>query len=125
MFNHSATPNLNHIRDYETDSIKYVTTREIQAGEELCIFYGDKLWFEESGSTGNSNSQPQDSEDEGNPFSRMMDLDIDVDVEDPEKIVPEEELPFEALDINNFPQEEDLGSIRTSQLNRRGLLSAL
>lgn len=46
-------------------------------------------------------------------------MDIGVDVEDSRKVVPEEELPFEALDINNFLQEEDLESIRTGQSNWR------
>ncbi|KAF9643382.1 hypothetical protein BDM02DRAFT_3151652 [Thelephora ganbajun] len=43
----------------------------------------------------------------------MIDLDFGTDVEDPTKVVPEEELPFEALDVNNIVQEEDLESIRT------------
>lgn len=51
LFNHSPTPNLNYTRDYNTGSIKYTTSREVQAGEELCIFYGTKLWFEEAVNT--------------------------------------------------------------------------
>jgi len=117
LFNHSSTPNLNYIRDYSTDSIKYTTSREVQAGEELCIFYGTKLWFEESVSTGNRCSRLQEGEDEGDPFSRMIGLGFGMDVEDLGKVIPEEELPFEALDINNFVEEEDLGSVRTGQLN--------
>ena len=50
----------------------------------------------------------------------MMDLYAGVDVEDLGKVVPDEELPFEALDINNLVQEEDLESVRTGQLERRG-----
>lgn len=44
-----------------------------------------------------------------------MDFDFDVDVEDPGKVIPEQDLPFEALDINNLAQEEDLESVRTGQ----------
>ena len=47
----------------------------------------------------------------------MVDLDFGLDAEDPGKVVPEEELPFEVLDINNALQEEDLESVRTGQLN--------
>ena len=89
----------------------------MQAGEELCIFYGAKLWFEESVSTEDHHSRLQEIEDEGDPFSRMIGLDFGMDVEDPGKVIPEGELPFEALDINSFVQEEDLESVRTSQLN--------
>ena len=119
MFNHSPTPNLNYIRDYSTGSIKYTTSREVQAGEELCIFYGPKLWFEEPVNTGNHCSRLQEGEDEGDPFLEMIDLDFEMDVEDLGKVIPEEDLPFEALDINNFVEEEDLGSVRTGQLNWR------
>lgn len=45
LFNHSGRPNL----DYRIDSaqllITYIAARNIQADEELTIFYGDKLWF--------------------------------------------------------------------------------
>lgn len=43
----------------------------------------------------------------------MTDLDPGVEVGDIRKIIPEEELPFEALDINNLVQEEDFESVRT------------
>ena len=45
----------------------------------------------------------------------MMDLDFCVEVEDPGRVIPEEELPFEALDINNLVQEEDVESVRTGE----------
>lgn len=40
-----------------------------------------------------------------------------MNIEDREKVIQEEELPFEALDINNFVEEEDLESVRTGQLS--------
>ena len=52
-----------------------------------------------------------------------MDLDFGADVEDSGKVIPEEELPFEALDINNLVQEEDLESIRTGKLSLRELVA--
>jgi len=54
-----------------------------------------------------------------------MDLRFGVDVQVPGKVVPEEELPFEALDINNLVQEEDFGSVRTGQLERKGFQFAV
>ena len=52
-----------------------------------------------------------------------MDLDFGAGVEDSGKVIPEEELPFEALDINNLVQEEDLESIRTGKLSLRELVA--
>jgi len=49
----------------------------------------------------------------------MVNLYSGAGVEDLGKVVPEEELPFEALNINNLVQEEDLESVRTGQLERR------
>jgi len=54
-----------------------------------------------------------------------MDLASGADAEDLGKVVPEEDLPFEALDINNLVQEEDLESVRTGQLEREGSLSVV
>lgn len=45
----------------------------------------------------------------------MIDLDLAVGVEDRGKVIPEEELPFEALVISNLVQEEDYESVRTSR----------
>lgn len=45
LFNHSDPPNVSFILDTSTDSIRFVTARDIELGEELCIFYGHKLWF--------------------------------------------------------------------------------
>jgi uncharacterized protein len=45
MFNHSRRPNIAWERDIPTQSIRYFTLREIEGGEELCISYGPKLWF--------------------------------------------------------------------------------
>ncbi|OSX60029.1 hypothetical protein POSPLADRAFT_1086915, partial [Postia placenta MAD-698-R-SB12] len=45
LFNHSSSPNVSYIIDTETESIRYTTIRAVTEGEELCIFYGHKLWF--------------------------------------------------------------------------------
>lgn len=48
MFNHKRIPNIAWRRDVLTQSIRYFTLREIVEGEELCISYGSKLWFEDA-----------------------------------------------------------------------------
>lgn len=66
MFNHDSKPNVGFIRDIPNKLIRYVTLRPIEAGEELCISYGNHLWFEDNS---NSNEQPlSESEDEPFPF---------------------------------------------------------
>ena len=49
---------------------------------------------------------------EGDPFLTMIDSGSFVG---PGRVVPQEELPFETLDINSFAQEEDTKSICTGQ----------
>ena len=41
-----------------------------------------------------------------------MVLDPGVDAGDLTKVIPEEKLPGEALDVNGLPREEGLGSVR-------------
>ncbi|KAI4735362.1 hypothetical protein E4T50_14115, partial [Aureobasidium sp. EXF-12298] len=49
MFNHSsAHQNVGWERDIANKVIVYKTLREVQVGEELCISYGDRLWFEDA-----------------------------------------------------------------------------
>jgi SET domain-containing protein len=52
LFNHSATPNVSYTLHPETLTIHYQTTRPVAAWEELCICYGDKLWFEDANAGG-------------------------------------------------------------------------
>ena len=59
------------------------------------------------------------------PPTEMLGLGFGVGLEDPTKVVPEEVLPFEALDVNDLLQEEDLKSVRTGQRSQRGIQSDL
>ena len=54
--------------DTAANSIRYMATREIQIDEELCIFYGHKLWFEPSESALTMDRSKSTSEPE-NPVS--------------------------------------------------------
>ena len=48
MFNHMRSPNVGWERDIPTQSIRYFAVRDIMEGEELCISYGPKLWFDDA-----------------------------------------------------------------------------
>ncbi|OCF33284.1 hypothetical protein I316_05025 [Kwoniella heveanensis BCC8398] len=48
LFNHSSSPNVNFIRSTSNGTIKFLTSRRVEKGEELCICYiadESKLWF--------------------------------------------------------------------------------
>ena len=52
LFNHSSSPNVNFIRQPATSTIRFITSRTVEAGDELCICYSadeSKLWFTPSG----------------------------------------------------------------------------
>ncbi|KAG2203619.1 hypothetical protein INT47_011713 [Mucor saturninus] len=70
MFNHDSSPNVGFIRDIPNKLIRYVTLRDIEKEEELCISYGNHLWFEDD-----SNDQTQVSSDEDEPFPFAADDD--------------------------------------------------
>lgn len=50
IYNHSDTPNIEHVLDKNNDTpnMTYRTTRPIEAGEELYVSYG-KNWMKEHG----------------------------------------------------------------------------
>ncbi|RUP49660.1 hypothetical protein BC936DRAFT_141886 [Jimgerdemannia flammicorona] len=79
MFSHARDPNVGFIRDVEQSVIRYVTLREVREGEELCISYGEKVWFEEAesddadGDEGECQRRAEESEPETEDtvFARM------------------------------------------------------
>ncbi len=48
LFNHSQRPNLDYRIDHEQLVIRYFAAHDILPEQELTIFYGDKLWFEDT-----------------------------------------------------------------------------
>ncbi|CAD0094787.1 unnamed protein product, partial [Aureobasidium vineae] len=49
MFNHSSLhQNVGWERDVANKLIVYKTLRKVEKGEELCISYGDRLWFKDA-----------------------------------------------------------------------------
>lgn len=47
IFNHAREPNVSYRLNKKLNTIEYTTTKPIDSGQELCIYYGsdDKLWF--------------------------------------------------------------------------------
>ena len=79
LFNHARKPNIDY-RIGETEQvIRYYACKPITAGEELCINYGNDLWFEEAGveaGEGEGEESEESEEDEetdgGAAFRAMM-----------------------------------------------------
>jgi len=123
LFNHSDTPNVSYTLDKTTDSIRYVTVRDVQPEEELNIFYGHDLWFSPAGVF--ENRTVEEVIDDGwdgllgvveesnaTPSSDLL--------QSPGEPV-KEDLPFTRYKLP--PEEEEPGSIRTSSLDTSDLRS--
>ncbi|CAB40784.1 Histone lysine methyltransferase Set7 [Schizosaccharomyces pombe] len=63
MFNHDRHPNVYWKKDNRNNYISYYTLREIKTNEELCISYGDHLWFEDEASSASRISPNEENED--------------------------------------------------------------
>ena len=125
LFNHSETPNVSYTLDSSTESIRYTTTKLIQPGDEMCIFYGHNLWFEPVDSC-----QPprllQEEADDGWGGLTAVENDVEAHPEfpgflvgDPDEIIPVEDLPFTRLKIaRDEDEEEELSAVRTSKFPR-------
>jgi tRNA-specific adenosine deaminase 3 len=48
LFNHRNPPNVEYRVDSANDIVRYYACGPIHAGEELFIFYGHKLWFQDN-----------------------------------------------------------------------------
>ncbi|CAE6475407.1 unnamed protein product [Rhizoctonia solani] len=64
IFNHTRDPNVSYRLNKKTNTIEYTTTKQINTGDELCIYYGsdDKLWFPVQGDPEKSRSLDVDGE---------------------------------------------------------------
>ena len=124
MFNHSQQPNVTYTLDPETESIRYTTTRKIEESEELCIFYGHKLWFDAVGA-GPSEVQLDDPDDGwgglsgvGTTDGNQSELDRHISMYadgDPQEIVSEDDLPFIRIKLYRDDEEDELSAIRTRE----------
>ncbi|KAM5539289.1 hypothetical protein V8D89_007162 [Ganoderma adspersum] len=125
LFNHSQRPNVSYTVDPTTESIRYTTSRRILPDEELCIFYGRKLWFEPADATDGTSAEAMEERDGGWGGLCGVEADEeDPDVAgnpifegfsegDPDQVIPEEELPFKRLKLTpDEEEEEDMDSVR-------------
>ena len=114
IFNHSTTPNVSYILDTEHACIRYITMRTIAPADELCIFYGSNLWFDDRSST--SAPVEEDSEDE-DALARLARLELDQAPENHDELIPEAELPFKKVAVNGPGEdEEDSNSVRETSM---------
>ncbi|MEM8582959.1 MAG: SET domain-containing protein [Bacteroidota bacterium] len=45
LYNHAADPNADYYMDFDGQTINFFARRDISAGEEITIDYGDRIWF--------------------------------------------------------------------------------
>lgn len=111
--------------DSKTESIRYITTRTVLPDEELCIFYGHKLWFDpvdalsadyagagidEEMDDGWGGLASLDGVDDGGALDELFN---GYENGNPEEIVLEDELPFTRLKLTpEDEEEEDMDAIR-------------
>ncbi|CEL51731.1 SET domain-containing protein 7 OS=Schizosaccharomyces pombe (strain 972 / ATCC 24843) GN=set7 PE=4 SV=1 [Rhizoctonia solani AG-1 IB] len=70
IFNHAREPNVSYRLDKKAKTIEYTTTKQIDIGDELCIYYGsdDKLWFPMQGDSAIRPRSSPHEESEPLPF---------------------------------------------------------
>ena len=124
LFNHSQQPNVTYTLDSETESIRYTTTRKIEEGEELCIFYGHKLWFDvlDAGPSEFQLQEPDDgwggltgvetTEDDSSALDRLVSKYADGN---PHEVVNEGDLPFTRIKLYRDDEEDELSAVRTRE----------
>lgn len=114
IFNHSTFPNVSYTIDYDQGCIRFSTTRPIAPDEELCIFYGSKLWFQDTAVVdpeGDSGGELT-TEEAWNTLSAVA---VEQFCES-EGVVMEVDLPFEKLKVSGLNDEEEeatSGEIKT------------
>ena len=80
LFNHSPTPNTSYtLKTHETEpSIEFTVLRRVEKDQELCIFYGDNLWFTPDYAA-TDKPIPDTTDEDNDPFDLLR-----VQLEDPE-----------------------------------------
>lgn len=127
LFNHSQKPNVSYTIDPCTESIRYVTSRQIMPDEEMCIFYGHKLWFDPVDAADNVLVEPKEEQDDGwGGLTGVEDQDIESEGAltvldafsdgDPNEVIPEEQLPFKRIRLTpDEEEEEDMDAVRRGE----------
>ena len=71
IFNHSKNPNVGFRKDVEQEVIVYTSLRDMRPGEELCISYGPRLWFEDV-------EKDEDEKSEENESTALNGIQVDL-----------------------------------------------
>jgi len=70
LFNHSETPNIDYKIDEGSRIIRYFAAKDIHAHEEMVIYYGANLWFQQEEAS--ENLEPSSEEDSDHmPFKNF------------------------------------------------------
>ena len=62
LFNHSSRPNVDYRLDGKTNVVSYFAGKGIAKGDELYIYYGDKLWFVDEAAKGEEGVEEEEEE---------------------------------------------------------------
>lgn len=104
IFNHSSNPNVSYILDSTRACIKFTTSRVVEPDEELSIYYGNSLWFQDAEPISTNNDLTLD-----HGISDMSGLE-NIDIESGKgclsRLYLEEELPFERVNIADEEEED-------------------
>ena len=118
LFNHSEYPNVSFSLDTKSECIRYTATRPILPDEELCIFYGHKLWF----TPAEGQHDMTDEVETGDDWDALRSISVEDAPEnestnirpqnpfasgDPKAILSDEELPFMRTKVLPDDEAED------------------
>jgi tRNA-specific adenosine deaminase 3 len=105
---------VSYLLDSEHACIKFMTLRAIAPSDELCIFYGSKLWFDDKSSTVPVVGEESEDED---LLVGLAGLEWDEANGDSKALIPEADLPFEKVAVGESDEdEESSGAGETSTL---------
>jgi SET domain-containing protein len=67
LFNHHSTPNCGWMADFSRHELRFVALTDVEAGAELTVSYGSRVWFEDS-------TREADEDEEGFHLASASDL---------------------------------------------------
>jgi len=77
IFNHSDSPNVDYRIDKPNLTVNYYASKGVEKGEELFIYYGASLWFEDVNAKKSAIEDTSSSEDEDGGFLFKIKMDED------------------------------------------------
>ncbi|CAE7072316.1 unnamed protein product [Rhizoctonia solani] len=121
IFNHARDPNVTYRLNKEAKTIEYTTTRQIDIGDELCIYYGsdDKLWFPMQGdSADNSSSKLLQGPTEPLPFGGTGEEDTECSAQSLSRATEIADRPlFEIVKVFSREEQEEAPGMPISTMN--------